>query len=215
MENDTLNTWLPFVDFLAEACGSSCEVVLHDLLNPEHSIVAIRNNHISGRSVGEGLSVFARQIMAHGEHKEKNFVTNYFGKAGNSKFLRSSTFFIRDKEGELVGMLGINMDLTPLWEARKTLDQMLSMGGVTNETIERAKNYKRIDLSIEEMLHSLLEKTIEDYGVEPGRMTIEEKKEIVEELNAKGLFLLKGSIAEVAQKLGVSEQTIYRYLKTN
>ena len=111
-------------------------------------------------------------------------------------------------------MLGINMDLTPLWEARKTLDQMLSMGGVTTETIERAKNHKRIDLSIEEMLHSLLEQTIQDYGVEPSRMTVEEKKEIVEELSAKGLFLLKGSITEVAQKLGVSEQTIYRYLKT-
>lgn len=214
MENKVLNAWLPFVDFLAEACGSSCEVVLHDLLNPEHSIVAIRNNHISGRSVGEGLSVFARQIMAQGEHREKNFVANYFGKAGNSKFLRSSTFFIRDDAGELVGMLGINMDLTPLWEARKALDQMLSMGGVTSETIERVKNHQRVDLSIEEMLHALLEQTIEDYGVEPSRMTVDEKKEVVEELSAKGLFLLKGSIPEVAQKLGVSEQTLYRYIKS-
>ena len=44
-------------------------------------------------------------------------------------------------------------------------------------------------------------------------MTTEEKKEIVEELNAKGVFLLKGTVAEVAQRLDVSEQTIYRYLK--
>jgi predicted transcriptional regulator YheO len=44
-------------------------------------------------------------------------------------------------------------------------------------------------------------------------MTPEEKKELVDALNDRGVFLLKGVVSEVADRLEVSEQTIYRYLK--
>ena len=40
-----------------------------------------------------------------------------------------------------------------------------------------------------------------------------EKKEVVDALNDRGVFLLKGVVSEVASRLDVSEQTIYRYLK--
>ena len=40
---------------IAAQFGSSCEVVIHDLSrNPDHSIVAIINGHVSGRKVGDG-----------------------------------------------------------------------------------------------------------------------------------------------------------------
>lgn len=213
MKKMNLESWVGFVDFLAEACGPQCEIVLHDLSNPEHSVVALRNGHLSGRKEGEGLSSIARNVLSHGEHKGKNYVTNYFGKVGNSNLLRSSTYFIRNDEGEVVGLLGLNSDLTSLWEARQAIDKILSVGGVTSETIEKAKEQPRPELSVEEMLHSLLDQTLDSYGIEPIRMTPDEKREVVEELNAKGLFLLKGAVSEVAQKLGVSEQTVYRYIK--
>ena len=42
---------------IAAQFGSSCEVVIHDLSrNPDHSIVAIINGHVSGRKVGDGAS---------------------------------------------------------------------------------------------------------------------------------------------------------------
>ena len=47
----------------------------------------------------------------------------------------------------------------------------------------------------------------------PSRLTAREKREVVEELNARGVFLLKGVVTEVARRLSVSEQTVYRYLK--
>ena len=49
--NNVLKTYIPLVDFIAGIVGPNCEVVLHDLSNDE-SIVAIRNNHISGRKGG-------------------------------------------------------------------------------------------------------------------------------------------------------------------
>ncbi len=45
------------------------------------------------------------------------------------------------------------------------------------------------------------------------RMTMDEKKYIVKKLEEKGVFRLKGVVAEVADCLEVSDQTVYRYLK--
>ena len=58
-----------------------------------------------------------------------------------------------------------------------------------------------------------LERAIRDRGVEPGRMTVEEKRGVVEELDRKGNFLLRGAVGAVARRLEVSEQTVYRYLR--
>ena len=43
---------------LAVQFGPNCEIVVHDLGSnePEHSIVAIENGHVSGRKVGGGPS---------------------------------------------------------------------------------------------------------------------------------------------------------------
>ena len=50
--NPYLQSFLPMVDFLAEVLGKDAEIVLHDVLDIDKSIVAIANSHISGRAVG-------------------------------------------------------------------------------------------------------------------------------------------------------------------
>jgi predicted transcriptional regulator YheO len=85
---------------------------------------------------------------------------------------------------------------------------MLEVGGMEENSEpggERA--------SIREMVLSVIDEAIGSGGSELVRMTLEEKKNIVCKLNAQGVFLLKGTVAEVASRLDVSEQTIYRYLK--
>ena len=47
---------------------------------------------------------------------------------------------------------------------------------------------------------------------EVDRLTQDEKMEIMDILNRKGVFLLKGSVSHVAQTLHSSEASIYRYL---
>jgi len=55
--------------------------------------------------------------------------------------------------------------------------------------------------------------TLAGFETEPLRMTMEEKKQVVKNLESKGVFMLKGVVNEVAKSLKVSEQTVYRYLK--
>ncbi len=231
-QDEIVRSYLPLVDFLAEAFGPSAEIVLHDLRNREHSMIAIRNGHVTGREAGASTATdFALQLARHGENRGKPYVANYFGQpVGGEKILRSSTFFIRDEESHIIGILGINIDLTQLWAARRTMDRLLTLGTpnvLKDDLLEKVPPFSPEhssrsaqpsgsggDATIEAMVRSVLDQVLDGCAVEPSRMTPAEKREVVEELNARGVFLLKGVVTKVAQRLEVSEQTVYRYLKS-
>ncbi|MDR0649456.1 MAG: PAS domain-containing protein [Synergistaceae bacterium] len=209
VSHDRVRQFIPLVDFIAEIVGPNSEVVLHDTRDPERSLVAIRNESLSGRVEGSGMSDFAREILGEGRRTGKRFISNYLSKAyGGGKFLKSSTFFIRDDGGEIIGMIGINSDLSALSETHRIIGQMLEVGEIGENS---ESNGERV--SIRQTVLSVIDEVIGRAGADPARMTPDEKKNTVLELNGHGVFLLKGTVQEVASRLDVSEQTIYRYLK--
>jgi len=207
--DEILESYKPLVDFIATVNGKGCEVVLHDLRKLDHSIIAIKNNHITGRKVNDTITDFALDIIHKKKHKDENYICNYIGKTENGrKKVRASTYFIRDEDENLIGMLCTNIDVTALSNARKYIDDLIMI-----EESAEEKGQEHFSLSINEHVNSIISKTLSELGAEPLRMTIEEKKNIVKELEHKGVFQLKGVVGEVAKSLEVSDQTIYRYLK--
>jgi predicted transcriptional regulator YheO len=200
------------VDFLAAVMGPNVEVVLLDATNETHSIVAIRNP-ITDRAVGGPISRFALRLLQQAKKRKREFITNYLGKAyNNDRFLKSSTFFIRGDDGEIIGLMGVNTDLTPFHEAHRMLGSFLEIDEIADGTSESINDGENEDL-IKETVCSVIDKVINSFGISPSRMTTEEKKDVVESLSKKGVFMLKGTVLDVANRLNVSEQTIYRYLK--
>ena len=61
-------------------------------------------------------------------------------------------------------------------------------------------------------IQHLIQRTLAPYGTEAKRLSQAERLAVVEDLYKNGLFVLKGSVYALAQILGVSEPTIYRYL---
>lgn len=207
-----INSYIPLVDFIAESACPDSEVVLHDVRQQSRSLVAIRNGQISGRDVGAPMTDFAVGILSQGQRQGKNFLTNYLGKAGsNGKFLKSSTYFIRGDDGEIIGMLGINTDISVFSEMHRILAQLLAVEEVVGSAAGDGPESR--ELSVSEMVGTVMNQVLSAHVVDASHMTGEEKKEVVDILNRKGVFLLKGTVAEVAQRLEVSEQTVYRYLK--
>jgi predicted transcriptional regulator YheO len=204
-----LQKLIPLIDFLAEVVGPNSEIVLHDARNLEKSLLAIRNGSLSGREAGSRMSEFARELLSEGKRTGKQFISNYLSKSyGGGKFLKSSTFFIRDDDNEIIGMIGINTDLSALAEVHRVLGQMLEVNEI-EENLEPSGER----VSIRKTVLAVIDEVIGMRGGDPARMTAEEKKSVVCELDEYGVFLLKGTVMEVASRLDVSEQTIYRYLK--
>lgn len=232
--SDIVASYLPLVDFLAEALGPTAEIVLHDLRREEHSMIAIRNGELTGRRVGDATATeSALRMVRRAEERGKSYMANYFGQPAGEKILRSSSYFIRDEDRSVVGILGINVDLTQLLAARQTMDRLLALseadpaGGSLPPSIaslfpgrpgaasspDGALPPPESSRDIEHMVYSVLDRVLSACKADPVRLTAREKREVVDELNARGVFLLKGVITEVARRLAVSEQTIYRYLK--
>jgi len=204
-----LESYIPMVDFIANIFGENCEVVLHDLRRLDNSIIAIKNNHITGRTLNDTITDFALDIIHKEKHKKNHFICNYTGKTNNGhKKVRASTFFIRDQEDNLIGMLCTNVDITSLINTRKFIDNL-----IINDGIDEITEQENFSLSINDHVSLMISETLADLGTEPLRMTMNEKKQTVKQLEQKGVFRLKGVIVEVAKSLEVSEQTVYRYLQ--
>ena len=98
---------------LAGQFGRNCEVVIHDLRgdNHEHTIVAIENGHVTGRSIGDGPShIVLKSLRENPEMIEDRI--SYLTKTSDGRVLKSTTLFIRDDDGKVIGLMGINYDIS-------------------------------------------------------------------------------------------------------
>lgn len=224
-----IEKYIPLVDFLAKALGPNFEIVLHDVSNPNNSIiVAIGNNHISGREVGGSVTDLALKVLKEGLSNDKNYIANYKGRLKNNNLTRSSSYFIKNEKGQIEGVLCINMDATKLLDTRQYLDNFISnftasethsmANSVNNDTQLSALEatvevFENLHATIDDVLQAIIDKVLAEFPVSPERMSLKEKMDVVKKLNDHGLFLLKGGLPELAQRMKVSETTIYRYLQ--
>ncbi len=214
-----LDAYIPIVEFLGHALGEHCEVVLHDVTEPEHSIEAIANGHLSGRHIGGSLTDFTLKLLRQEKKEQVQYVVNYRGQGSTGHSFRSSSYFIKDEDGTVQGVLCLNYDVQPYVEARNILDQLLLIGmdirdfkaGETPHT-EASPAFENFYKTAGDAIDNMIDKRLRDYPVEAKRLSVDERMQITHDLNDDGLFLLKGGISVLADRLGVSEPTIYRYL---
>ncbi|QXM06543.1 helix-turn-helix transcriptional regulator [Crassaminicella indica] len=218
MNQTILKQYSILVEFLGKTLGPDYEVVLHDTKNYTNSIVAIANGHISGRTIGAPMTNFGLNVISDKSYKNCDYKLNYNGISKDQRILRSSTMFIKDENEELVGMLCINFD------DRRYVDisnQILKLCH-PDELVEQNSTYKSVNSiideaesfsgSIAEVTSTVLKKVLSDNNIPIDRLTQDERLRIVDILNQKGIFMLKGAVSEVAKQLHCSEPSIYRYL---
>ncbi len=204
--------YIHFVNFIGDMFGQNCEVVLHDLTQPDHSIIAIKNGHVTDRQEGGPITDLALKILQNQEsYDNENYITNYSVHVNNGKTLKSSSFFIKDDTNKIIGMLCINMDITRLMETKEILEGLTEFNHKINGSSHTAEE-ENIEANIDGVMNSIIEKVFKELPAEPDRMSSNEKLEIVKILNNRGIFLLKNGVSEVAKRLNTSEATIYRYL---
>lgn len=208
-----LERYIPMVDFISQICGTNYEVILHDVSEPECSVVSIHNGHLSGRKVGDPMTELARGLVRDKVYADKDFIANYEGRTRNGKQFVSSTYFLKE-QGELVGLICINHDVSDLCSISHHLGNLMRAFAVPGSVSGSGDGYTEdLDGSIDHLSSSLIHSTVASQGVPPARMTPAEKLEVVRVLEHQGVFATKGSVGQAAQELGISEPTVYRYLR--
>ena len=193
---------------LAEHFGPNCEVIIHDLRSedPEHTIVAIENGHVSNRKLGDGPSRIVLETLQHKTEEPKDMI-GYLTKTHDGRILKSSTVFLKDSKGEVEGLLSINYDITELMMAEHAIGSLL-----THSQSDAEDQPKSIPQSVGDLLDDLIEQSVKLVGKPVAMMNKEDKTKAIQFLNDSGAFLVTRSGDKVSKYFGISKYTLYSYI---
>ena len=198
-----------FLPFLREAIGQDAEILLCDTERILYAENPITDRVKPGNKLGDGT------------YKTRDSVVSYRALLPSRERLRASTMFLKNDDGSLAGFLTINIRVEALLKVRDMVDAMINgtnQSGSGNPYTpdpqpELLNRYEGVNVMVEDIIHAVTDEYLSRFGVPAERLTSAERQKIVQELDRRGVFLVKGSIVEVARRLGCSEVTIYRYLQ--
>ena len=223
MDKELKRHYSLIVDFLGHVLGPDYEIALHELNDDSNQIVAIANGELTGRHLGSPLSNKMLEFVAGRMYETQDYVLGFESTAANGKKMRSNSMFIKGRNGELSGLLCINFDSSRYEElaghVMALCGGLIAPGVQSGTSLIADANDPSVDevkrgypTSIAGATASIVSSVVASYPVDVSRLTQDEKMEIMDILNRKGVFLLKGSVSYVAKELHSSEASIYRYL---
>ena len=167
--------------------GPNCEVVVHDLdsNDPNSSIVAIENGHVTGRKVGDGPSHVVLEALRSGRENLTDHLS-YLTRTKDGKILKSSTIYVRDDDGEAIGIFAINYDITLMLAMEENLKQFTA-------TDQDQREPERISRNVGDLLDELIEQSVKIVG-----------KPVA--------LLITKSGDKVCRFFGISKYTLYSYI---
>jgi predicted transcriptional regulator YheO len=201
---EELNVLVSLIRCIAAQFGEKCEVVLHDLTNGyESTIIAIENGSITGRNVGDCGSNLGLEVLRGTAQDGDRY--NYITQTKSGKILRSSSTYIKNSKGEVIGAICMNFDISDFMVAENTL-RSITMHSLDQEVKEVFVN------DVNDLLDYLLQECQKTIGKPVSHMSKEDKLKAVQFLDNKGAFLVKKSGDKVCQFLDISKFTLYNYL---
>lgn len=204
---DYLSKHIAFVDFYAQVCGPACEIVLYDVSSVNNSIIAVQNA-ASGQKRGDPMSDIVQRIVENRLYVDRNYLINY---NPNGKDRLFSAFFIKDNDN-LKGVLCVSKDVSMINELETILKAILDKNNLRAAPEAVDTNAISDRNAVTSLLHNMIKSEIDQTGIHPARLTLNEKVQLVHRLNEKGTFMIVGAISEIAKQLMISEPTVYRYL---
>ncbi len=191
---------------IAATFGSNCEVVVHDVSGKgtDSTIVAIENGHVTGRKVGDGASQIAlEQVLSADEHPVDQL--RYLTKTPDGKILKSSTMYIRGKNGKVAAILGINYDISALLLVESAVSEITK-----TENADGGEPQKIVNVN--DLLDDLIDQSVALVGKPVALMNKDDKMKAIGFLSQSGAFLVTKSGDKIAKYFGISKYTLYSYI---
>lgn len=202
-----LESFVPLAKSTAKMFGPNCEVVIHDLTNPQASVMFTVNNHVTGREVGQSFDHLVKTVLQSKDFKEDH-LAGYTFTTEDKRTIRSSTSLIRDSKQKVVGAFCINFDVEALNQMQQFMETFLStpVDVQENRTPSSEDEIENVEGIVDQLIQQIIQNSVHPV------MKRHEKIELIRFMEEKGIFLMKGSVEKVASLLGISKVTVYSYL---
>lgn len=218
-DDSVLDLLASTVRAIGSVLPGNAELVLHDLRKPEFSIAEIANPHVSGRKKGDSVLAGMRADKAFASVLEEkaeavSLLLDYPTLSREGAPLRSSTAFYRNSKGQTFAALCINVDNNGISDAIKLLHSLVgkapSPSAEVTQVIEPGSEPALEN--IEDLMREIIRSATEQ-SPDSGRANTKRANLLaVQQMQEKGIFLMKGGVEKAASALGVTRYTIYNYL---
>lgn len=184
---------------LGETLAPFCEVVVHDLLHPEHAILAIHNNQ-SGREVGAPATELGLARIADPAFPQ--ILANYANRYADGRPVKSTSVGIRDSSGRYVAALCLNADLSFFLGMQQAVAQFARTG----DTPMCSENLAPVgaDATLRRIDHFAAQRATTPRALKP-----DARRALIRELKNEGCLEFRRAMEIVARHLGVSRATVY------
>ncbi|MFD8560210.1 helix-turn-helix transcriptional regulator [Streptosporangium canum] len=182
-----------------------CEVVLHDLRQPEHAIRVIENN-LSGRKVGDSVTELGLRRIADPNYP--SVIQNYPNQFPDGRPVKSTSIGIKNAEGRYVAALCLNLDVSTLSPLTLSLANL-----VATEVEHRGEALEALRDRTARELRDVIETFAAERAATPRALSRTAKKDLVRQLHRDGYFASRSSTETIADLLGISRSTVYNYAK--
>lgn len=194
---------------MAEAIGKMMapvmEVAVHDLRQPESSIIAIYNGHLTDREVGDGATDLGLRRLEGEDIPDK--MIGYANESPDGTKMKSSSLAIRDDEGTLIGALCLNLDISYFEQYGKFIERLISTH--ESEHLEDGEDFGAT--TPREDIKDAIDQIRISKGWMGQSLSNDQKRTIVEHLYRQGHFKKRGAVTIMADELGLTRPSIYNY----
>ncbi len=195
-------------EIIAEKFTPYLEVIIHDLQNPEHSIIAIYNNHITGRNIGEGTSDIGYKKL---QNKLPDKIVNYENQSPSGVKMKSSSLTIRNGNGEIIGSMGFNFDLSPFDNIQEFFNTITETNPSRLDQFPKQEQF--FMWSVKDEIKQAINKFITTHGLQGKVLSKKDKLKVVALMNNEGHVKKRGAISIISELLAISRPTLYKYIR--
>jgi predicted transcriptional regulator YheO len=188
---------------LAQTFAPFCEVVVHDLLDPQHAILAIHNN-LSGREVGHPATELGLARILNPDFEQ--VVANYANQFSDGRQVKSTSIGIKDSEGRYIAALCMNVDMTLFQGIQSAMNQFARVDSGTSVR-------ESLDPAGSDAIRSRIDEFAARLATTPRSLKAEDRRALLQELKTSGLLEIRRAMETVAAHMGVSRASVYSYAK--
>lgn len=202
-----LEQYKKLVSFLAETLGNTFEAGLFDLTEPAFPLVAAAN---ANSDIQDRVRDMIVRTIDSPKVQAGYYLANRPIQIDFDRLLKVSVYFVRGEEGKIIGALWLSMrcDLFLKLDAFATSFLQFS----TEELDAQEQTQAKVPAPSRELSLDTITEFIKGFSVAPGRMTLDERQEVICDLYDMGVYNLKGAVARTAEVMQISEQSVYRYI---
>ncbi|MDR1521134.1 MAG: helix-turn-helix transcriptional regulator [Planctomycetota bacterium] len=199
------------IRLIAGQFGSNCEVVVHDLTGKyDHTIAFIENGHVTNRKVGDCGSNLGLEVLRGTVDKGDRF--GYITHTPDGKILKSSTIYMKDSKGGVIGSICINLDVSNIIMANRMLKEFFNPDAGGDAPAD-PKSKEIFAANVGQLLDALIRDALAMVDKPASMMTREDKIRAIAYLDARGAFLVSKAGSRICKQLKISKYTLYSYLE--